>query len=49
LVIILNAIDNVVQAAFDWEYAKLAEIDACEDGEAVYAVEIVPSVEPPVI
>ena len=46
---ILNEIDNVVQAAFDWELAKLAEIDACEDGEAVYAVVIVPPVEKPVI
>lgn len=46
---ILNEIDNVVQAAFDWELAKLAEIDACEDGEAVYAVVIVPPVERPVI
>jgi hypothetical protein len=46
---ILTEIDNVVQAAFDWELAKLAEIDACEDGEAVYAVVIVPPVENPVI
>ena len=46
---ILTEIDNVVQAAFDWELAKLAEIDACEDGEAVYAVVIVPPVERPVI
>ena len=46
---ILNEIDNVVQAAFDWELAKLAEIDACVDGEAVYAVVIVPPVERPVI
>ena len=46
---ILNEIDGVVQAAFDWELAKLAEIDACEDGEAVYAVVIVPPVEIPVI
>lgn len=46
---ILNEIDAVVQAAFDWELAKLAEIDACEDGEAVYAVVIVPPVEKPVI
>ena len=46
---ILNEIDGVVQAAFDWELAKLAEIDACEDGEAVYAVVIVPPVEKPVI
>jgi hypothetical protein len=28
---------------------ELAEIDACEDGEAVYAVVIVPPVEKPVI
>ena len=46
---ILTEIDTVVQAAFDWELAKLAEIDACEDGEAVYAVVIVPPVERPVI
>lgn len=47
---ILTEIDTVVQAAFDWELAKLAEIDACEDGEAVYAVVIVaPPVETPVI
>ena len=46
---ILTEIDNVVQAAFDWELAKLAEIDACVDGAAVYAVVIVPPVEPPVI
>ena len=45
---ILTEIDTVVQAAFDWELAKLAEIDACVDGEAVYAVVIVPPVEPPV-
>ena len=45
---ILTEIDTVVQAAFDWELAKLAEIDACEDGEAVYAVVIVPPVVPPV-
>ena len=49
LVVILNAIDDVVQAAFDWEYAKLAEIDACVDGEAVYAVVIVPPKEIPPI
>ena len=46
---ILTEIDTVVQAAFDWELAKLAEIDACENGEAVYAVVIVPPVVPPVI
>ena len=45
---ILTEIDTVVQAAFDWELAKLAEIDACENGEAVYAVVIVPPVEQPV-
>jgi hypothetical protein len=47
LQIILTAIDIVVQAAFDWELTKLAEIDACVDGEAVYAVVIVPPVERP--
>jgi len=46
---ILTEIDSVVQAAFNWELAKLAEIDACVDGEEVYAVVIVPPVEPPVI
>ena len=46
---ILTEIDTVVQVAFDWELAKLAEIDACEDGEEVYAVVIVaPPVEQPV-
>jgi hypothetical protein len=45
LVTILNAIDDVVQAAFDWEYEKLAEIDACVDGEAVYNVVIAPPLE----
>ena len=44
---IIQAIDSKVQEAFDWELAKLAEIDACEDGEAVYAVEIVPAIERP--
>jgi hypothetical protein len=42
---ILTEIDTVVQTAFDWELAKLAEIDACVDGEAVYDVVIVPPVE----
>jgi len=46
---ILTEIDKVVQAAFDWELDKLAEIDACVDGNAVYAVEIFPPVERPVI
>jgi len=46
---ILTAIDTVVQAAFDWELAKLAEIDSCVNGEEVYAVVIVPPVVPPVI
>lgn len=42
---VISQIDVKVQEAFDWELAKLAEIDACEDGEAVYAVEIVPPAE----
>jgi len=46
---ILNEIDSVVQAAFDWELAKLEEIDACETKEAVYEVVIVPPVENPVV
>jgi hypothetical protein len=45
---ILNEIDSIVQAAFDWELAKLAEIDACETKEAVYAVEITPPVIRPI-
>lgn len=35
---ILEEIDVIVQAAFDWEYSKLQEIDACTTGEEVYAV-----------
>lgn len=42
---IISQIDTKVQEAFDWELAKLAEIDACVDSEAVYAVKITP---PPV-
>lgn len=42
---IISQIDAKVQEAFDWELAKLAEIDACETGEEVYVVEITP---PPV-
>jgi len=45
---IISAIDVKVQEAFDWELAKLAEIDACTTGEEVYAVEITPPVEPAV-
>jgi methyl coenzyme M reductase subunit D len=37
---ILTEIDKVVQAAFDWEVNKLAEIDACTTGEEVYSVVI---------
>jgi hypothetical protein len=40
-------VDAKVQEAYDWELAKLAEIDACETKEAVYEVEIVPPVERP--
>jgi hypothetical protein len=38
---ILSEIDNVVQSAFDWEFAKLQEIDACETIDEVYEVIIV--------
>jgi hypothetical protein len=37
---IISEIDAVVQAAFDWELAKLQEIDACEAIDDVYAVVI---------
>ena len=37
---ILTEIDTVVQAAFDWEFAKLQEIDACVSIDDVYAVVI---------
>ena len=37
---ILNQIDVKVQEAFDWELAKLQEIDACETIDDVYAVVI---------
>jgi hypothetical protein len=44
---IIRAVDAKVQEAYDWELAKIAEIDACETKEAVYEVEIVPSIEMP--
>jgi hypothetical protein len=44
---IIQAVDAKVQEAYDWELAKIAEIDACETKEAVYEVEIVPPVEIP--
>ena len=45
---IISAIDAKVQEAYDWELAKLQEIDACETKEAVYEVEITPPVVNPV-
>lgn len=35
---IISEIDKVVQAAFDWELAKLQEIDACTTIDEVYDV-----------
>ena len=35
---IVSEIDKVVQEAFDWELAKLQEIDACETIDEVYDV-----------
>lgn len=35
---IINQIDIMVQEAFDWEYQKIQEIDACTTGEEVYNV-----------
>jgi hypothetical protein len=37
---ILNQIDIKVQEAFDWEYTKIQEIDACETIDDVYEVVI---------
>jgi hypothetical protein len=37
---ILNQVDVKVQEAFDWELAKLQEIDACETIDEVYDVTI---------
>jgi hypothetical protein len=38
---IVSEVDKVVQEAFDWELAKLQEIDACETIDEVYDVVIV--------
>ena len=46
---IISQIDSKVQEAFDWELAKLEEIDTCETKEEVYEVEIVPPIERPQI
>jgi len=35
---IISQIDLKVQEAFDWEYSKIQEIDACISGEEVYNV-----------
>lgn len=43
---IIIEIDAVVQAAFDWELAKLQEIDACVEIDDVYAVVIREQPEP---
>jgi hypothetical protein len=48
---IVSEIDKVVQAAFDWELAKLQEIDACETIDEVYDVivrELPEEIQPPV-
>lgn len=37
---IITQIDNKVQEAFDWEYQKLQEIDACTTGQEVYQVSL---------
>ena len=44
---IVSAIDVKVQEAFDWELAKLQEIDACETIDEVYGVVIVEQPELP--
>lgn len=48
---ILNQIDVKVQEAFDWELAKLQEIDACTTIDGVYGVilrELPKEIQPPV-
>ena len=48
---IISEIDKIVQAAFDWELAKLQEIDACETIDEVYDVivrELPEEIQPPV-
>ena len=48
---IVSAIDVKVQEAFDWELAKLQEIDACETIDEVYDVivrELPEEIQPPV-
>ena len=42
---IIGEIDKVVQEAYDWELAKLQEIDSCETIDDVYNVEIAPSLK----
>jgi hypothetical protein len=37
---ILSVIDNKVQEAFDWEFAKIQEINDCTTIDSVYAVNI---------
>jgi len=44
---IVNEIDTVVQSAFDWELAKLQEIDACITIDEVYDVVIIERPELP--
>ena len=44
---IVSAIDVKVQEAFDWELAKLQEIDACETIDDVYGVVIREQLERP--
>lgn len=46
---VISQIDAKVQEAFDWEYSKVQEIDACETGEDVYNVVIVEPVEEEVV
>lgn len=48
---IISEIDKVVQDAYDWELAKLQEIDACETIDEVYDVivrELPETLQPPV-
>ncbi len=44
---IVSEVDKIVQEAFDWELAKLQEIDTCATIDAVYDVVIVEQPETP--
>jgi hypothetical protein len=46
---IIRQIDLKIQEAFDWEFSKVQEIDACTTIDEVYNVEIIPATPPTII